>query len=295
MKKSFVLILLSLIVNLNIFAQSTNSPFSLLDKRVKEEQGGWAGSKEDFSKIFRAERARLGDTFESELLKYLGTDIDKHYWVSYFLVSPSYLQSDKPLPHLALLIKQQALSLLRNKTDEDRLGDTLTLSVTAAILSESLGLHALADVYKRDAQTILAKSSDFEAWFPGLDQYDRCLYNIIGKRRDGKTPPCKQEDAASSNTPRIIRVARGILEKRAISKPEPVLPDEAKQKGISGDVIVEVLIDESGKVESARAIEGRPLLQKAAVDAAYQARFGITRLQGQPIKVAGVLTYSFKK
>ena len=108
-------------------------------------------------------------------------------------------------------------------------------------------------------------------------------------------PPCKKEDAASSNVPRIVRVGRGILETRATSKPEPVLPDEARGKGVSGEVIVEVLIDENGKVESARALEGHPLLRKAAVDAAYQARFSVTRLQGQPIKVAGVLTYSFKK
>jgi hypothetical protein len=117
-------------------------------------------------------------------LKYLGTDIDKHYWISSLLVSAGYLKGDQPLPHLALLIKQQALTLLRDKTDKDSLGDTLTLSVTAAILSESLGLSALADGYKRDAERILARSSAYEAWLPALDQYDRCLYNTIGKRRD---------------------------------------------------------------------------------------------------------------
>ena len=297
MKTFLGLTLLFLTLDSPILAQSTNPPFSSLDKRVREERGGWAGNKEGFSKIFRAERARLGDSFESALIAYIGTDIDKHYWVSSFLVSATYLQGDKPLPHLALLIKQQALSLLRNKTDKDSLGDTLTLCVTAAILAESLGLHGLADGYKRDAERILAKSSDFEAWFPGLDAYDRCLYTIVGTKRDRNqdAPPCKKEDAASSNVPRILRVARGVLETRATSKPEPVLPDEARQKGVSGEVIVEVLIDESGKVQSARALEGHPLLQKAAVDAAYQARFSVTRLQGQPIKVAGVLTYSFKK
>ncbi len=297
MKVLLGLTLLFLTLDSATLAQSTTPPFFSLDERVREERGGWAGNKQDFSKIFRAERARLGDSFESALIAYIGTDIDKHYWVSWFLVTDTYLQGDKPLPHLALLIKQQALSLLRNKTDKDSLGDTLTLSVTAAILAESLGLHGLADGYKREAETILAKSSDFEAWFPGLDAYDRCLYKIVGTKRDlnKDEPPCKKEDAASSNVPRIVRVGRGILETRATSKPEPVLPDEARGKGVSGEVIVEVLIDENGKVESARALEGHPLLRKAAVDAAYQARFSVTRLQGQPIKVAGVLTYSFKK
>ena len=78
MKKPFAVIVVFFFLGLHVSAQSTNAPFSLLDRRVKDERGGWAGSKEDFSRIFRAERARLGASFESELLRYLGTDIDKH-------------------------------------------------------------------------------------------------------------------------------------------------------------------------------------------------------------------------
>ena len=91
MKKLLLITLLFFSLGFAVFAQKNNPPFSLLDKRVKEERGGWAGSKEDFSRIFRAERAKLADKFESELLKYIGTDIEKHYWASSFLVAPSYL------------------------------------------------------------------------------------------------------------------------------------------------------------------------------------------------------------
>jgi protein TonB len=57
---------------------------------------------------------------------------------------------------------------------------------------------------------------------------------------------------------------------------------------------VQVTVDESGKVTSARAISGHPLLQAAAVQAAYQARFSPTMLAGKPVKVTGVLTYKFE-
>jgi periplasmic protein TonB len=57
--------------------------------------------------------------------------------------------------------------------------------------------------------------------------------------------------------------------------------------------VVQVLVDESGNVISARAISGHPLLQAAAVAAAQQAKFAPTSLMGEPVKVSGVLTYNF--
>jgi len=53
------------------------------------------------------------------------------------------------------------------------------------------------------------------------------------------------------------------------------------------------LIDETGKVVSASAAGGHPLLQAAAVSAARGARFSPTLLSGQPVKVSGIITYNF--
>ncbi len=53
------------------------------------------------------------------------------------------------------------------------------------------------------------------------------------------------------------------------------------------------MIDESGKVVKARAISGHPLLQKAAVAAALQARFSPTMLSGEPVSIIGTISYTF--
>jgi protein TonB len=58
-------------------------------------------------------------------------------------------------------------------------------------------------------------------------------------------------------------------------------------------VSVQVTIDEEGNVISATALSGHPLLQAAAVAAARAARFAPTLLDGQPVKVTGVITYNF--
>jgi protein TonB len=88
-------------------------------------------------------------------------------------------------------------------------------------------------------------------------------------------------------------ISGGVLNGKAISKPQPAYPAIAKAARASGTVTVAVTVDESGKVISARAQGGHPLLQQAAVQAAYQARFSPTLLSGQPVKVNGVITYNF--
>ena len=60
------------------------------------------------------------------------------------------------------------------------------------------------------------------------------------------------------------------------------------------EVPVEVVVDEEGNVVGARAISGHPLLQAAAVSAARQAKFSPTRLEGEPVRVRGTLSYDFQ-
>ena len=88
-------------------------------------------------------------------------------------------------------------------------------------------------------------------------------------------------------------VEGGVLNGHAVSKPQPSYPNAAKQQGIGGTVVVYLLVDESGRVINAEALCGHPLLAKAAVDAARQARFTPTLLAGAPVKVSGVITYNF--
>jgi TonB family protein len=93
--------------------------------------------------------------------------------------------------------------------------------------------------------------------------------------------------------PKRTIIAGGVLNGKAISKPQPAYPAIAKAARAQGTVVVQILVDESGRVISASAVSGHPLLQQAAVAAARQARFSPTLLSGQPVKVSGVITYNF--
>jgi Ca-activated chloride channel homolog len=88
-------------------------------------------------------------------------------------------------------------------------------------------------------------------------------------------------------------VSGGVLNGKAISLPRPVYPSAARSAGASGKVVVEVVIDEAGKVIEARAVSGHPMLQQAAVQAARLAKFSPAMLSGQPIRVTGTISYTF--
>jgi len=88
-------------------------------------------------------------------------------------------------------------------------------------------------------------------------------------------------------------VSGGVLNGKAVAKPVPAYPPVAKAARADGTVTVQILVDEEGYVIAATPVSGHPLLQRPAALAARQARFTPTLLEGQPVKVSGVITYNF--
>jgi TonB family protein len=84
-----------------------------------------------------------------------------------------------------------------------------------------------------------------------------------------------------------------VVNGKAISLPKPPYPAAAKAVRASGVVNIRVLIDEEGNVISANAVSGHPLLRAAAEQAARGAKFSPTLLEGNKVKVSGIITYNF--
>ena len=93
--------------------------------------------------------------------------------------------------------------------------------------------------------------------------------------------------------PLMKPVSGGVLNGKAISLPAPVYPELARRMHTGGLVEIEVVVDENGKVMSARAVAGPPSLRDVAVQAALRARFSPTKLSGQPVKITGRINYNF--
>jgi TonB family protein len=108
-----------------------------------------------------------------------------------------------------------------------------------------------------------------------------------------ETPPPPPAPNPTPVIPRVLKIST-VLNSRAISLPRPIYPKLALQIGLQGIVTVQVLIDETGRVVSAKA-SGHPLLVAEAQKAAMQARFSPTVISETPMKVSGVITYNFVK
>lgn len=106
------------------------------------------------------------------------------------------------------------------------------------------------------------------------------LYNFVAKAR-------------SINTVGTGISGGNVLNGKATSLPLPTYPRAARAVRASGAVTVQVVLSETGEVESASAVSGHPLLRAAAVEAARAAKFSPTTLSGNPVKVSGVLVYNF--
>lgn len=93
--------------------------------------------------------------------------------------------------------------------------------------------------------------------------------------------------------PKIVRKSGGVFQGSATKRVAPEYPRAAKAARIVGSVVVEVAVNEAGKVIAARALSGPDELRGAAVEAARRWKFEPTMLGGEPLKVIGTITFSF--
>jgi TonB family protein len=98
----------------------------------------------------------------------------------------------------------------------------------------------------------------------------------------------------SPESDRLDRIVMGgVLNGKAVRKPQPDYPLVARSARVSGVVVVQLLVDEKGEVAEAHAVSGPQLLQASSVEAARRAKFTPTTLCGRPVKVSGIVTYNY--
>lgn len=108
--------------------------------------------------------------------------------------------------------------------------------------------------------------------------------------RPNQTPTPRPTPVAPTNS---APVNVGNMNGRALSLSKPVYPASAKQMRASGSVPVQITVDETGRVISAKAMSGHPLLRQAAENAARSSRFNPATVSGQNVKSIGTVVYNF--
>jgi TonB family protein len=103
----------------------------------------------------------------------------------------------------------------------------------------------------------------------------------------------REERAADSAKPSPTRVSHCLSGDCPISIPKPWYPPAARQNRIRGEVIVDALVDEQGKVAYARLIRGPTIFRQSALTAAYYALHQPKQACGRRVKFWWQFRYNF--
>jgi TonB family protein len=107
------------------------------------------------------------------------------------------------------------------------------------------------------------------------------------------TQPLTSPPLPSENLRR--QVISEIIPAKALKKLQPVYPETARNNNISGSVVVEVTINEKGKVIKGEAVSGPLHLIQAAIDAAKRWKFEPATANGKPLQTTTRITFNFKR
>jgi TonB family protein len=95
--------------------------------------------------------------------------------------------------------------------------------------------------------------------------------------------------------PVVNPVVGGMVQMaRLIHSVPPVYPAIAKSTHVSGDVVVDALIDVSGNVKTAKVLSGPSMLQQAAIETVRQWKYAPARLDGQAVAMHLTVTVKFR-
>ncbi len=98
---------------------------------------------------------------------------------------------------------------------------------------------------------------------------------------------------AATATPAPIRVGGNIKAPSLVRRVNPAYPQLARQARVSGQVVIEALVDTNGFVRNARITKGIPLLDQAALAAVRGWRYQPLLLNGMPCDFILTVTVDF--
>jgi len=91
-----------------------------------------------------------------------------------------------------------------------------------------------------------------------------------------------------------VKATGKIQPPKLIKKVDPVYPEEARQAGVEGIVILEVATDRSGQVAAVKVLRSVPLLDQAAIEAVKQWVYEPAIIDGQPRPIVFTVTVNFR-
>ena len=116
-------------------------------------------------------------------------------------------------------------------------------------------------------------------------------FGVVGRTGDSPSvllpPPPPQPPSGP------VRLADLPVAPKKTNDVRPIYPDIARQARVEGTVVMEAVLDTSGRVTQLRIIQSVPLLDQAAMNAVRQWRYTPSTYGGHPVSVLMTITIRF--
>jgi protein TonB len=116
---------------------------------------------------------------------------------------------------------------------------------------------------------------------------------VIGGVLGGIPGMVKPVPPAAARSKQPVRVGGRVRRPQLIKQVAPRYPSLARDAHISGDVVVDAVLDERGNVTDMKIISGNPLFYSAALAALSEWKYEPTYLNDEPISVQLIVTITF--
>jgi len=168
----------------------------------------------------------------------------------------------------------------------------------AASLKEAQTAQAALDAELKAQEGKFIKSYDRarELAVAAKTAADKAATDATSERAEAdEARKAKAAAARREKLAKAIRVGGQVRPPIRIKEVAPVYPAIAQSARVKGDVVIEMTIDDEGKVADARVVKSVPLLDQAALDAVRQWEYQPSLLNGVPTAVVTTVTIKFTR
>ena len=180
----------------------------------------------------------------------------------------------------------------RNMTLTTSGGAVQFVSFPARLPASPADSSVIATMSYRGAGSGMARGTFDEAEQQAAAELAR--EGVAGGFRSTVSMTAELSPSAAYSGPQPVRVGGNIRGPQKIKDAAGVLPDAARQAGVFGMVVLEIIIGPDGAVQQARVLRSIPLLDEAAIAAVKQWVYEPTLLNGVPVPVIMTVTVNFR-
>jgi general secretion pathway protein A len=106
--------------------------------------------------------------------------------------------------------------------------------------------------------------------------------SFVGQPKEPTPGSGLLETAAPGPTPPVANITNHLEPPRLVASPPPSYPSVARSTNVSGFVLIDAVVDETGRVGDMKVLSGNPVLRQAAMESLRMWKYEPARLNGQP-------------